>query len=269
MKNTEIITTYFRLSEQEKRDRYLAKNAQGLLRSKRFAVGDAHIVVINDDGTVSAMGDNSFGQCNVKGWKGVTKVAAGDSHSVGLLSNGTVRAVGDNSRGQCDVASWKNIVDIFAVNHMTVAVDNGGNLMVTSPKAQTPLEYYSPLKRLQIKRMLDELFLYKELAGGYYEVFQYIGDYSMVKIPDSVAVIADRTFYNKTTVYQVEIPKSAVAIGKETFKGCSGLAYITIPPGVTSIGNDAFDPETQVRCYRNTYGEEYARRYLVNYMVID
>ncbi|WP_234813697.1 RCC1-like domain-containing protein, partial [Bacillus mycoides] len=35
--------------------------------------------------------------------------AAGCAHTVGLKSDGTVVAVGDNEYGQCDVDSWHGI----------------------------------------------------------------------------------------------------------------------------------------------------------------
>ena len=34
-------------------------------------------------------------------------LAAGHRHTVGLKSDGTVTAVGDNKYGQCDVSSWR------------------------------------------------------------------------------------------------------------------------------------------------------------------
>ncbi|HDX9610461.1 TPA: RCC1 repeat protein [Bacillus toyonensis] len=36
-------------------------------------------------------------------------IAAGCAHTVGLKSDGTVVAVGNNEFGQCDVGSWRNI----------------------------------------------------------------------------------------------------------------------------------------------------------------
>ena len=36
-------------------------------------------------------------------------IAAGRRHSVGLKSDGTVIAVGDNDYGQCDVSGWRSI----------------------------------------------------------------------------------------------------------------------------------------------------------------
>ena len=36
-------------------------------------------------------------------------IAAGYRHTVGLKSDGTVVAVGDNEYGQCDVSGWRGI----------------------------------------------------------------------------------------------------------------------------------------------------------------
>ena len=36
-------------------------------------------------------------------------IAAGRRHTIGLKPDGTVAAVGDNQYGQCDVSSWHGI----------------------------------------------------------------------------------------------------------------------------------------------------------------
>jgi alpha-tubulin suppressor-like RCC1 family protein len=36
-------------------------------------------------------------------------VAAGCAHTLGLKSDGTVVAMGDNEYGQCDVSGWRGI----------------------------------------------------------------------------------------------------------------------------------------------------------------
>jgi hypothetical protein len=48
------------------------------------AAGGYHRVGLKDDGTVVAVGDNTYGQCNVGNWTDITKVAAGGYHTVGL-----------------------------------------------------------------------------------------------------------------------------------------------------------------------------------------
>ena len=58
------------------------------------------------DGTVVAVGDNSYGQCDVTSWTDIVQVAAGAYHTVGLKADGTVVAVGWNNYGQCNVTGW-------------------------------------------------------------------------------------------------------------------------------------------------------------------
>ncbi|MCC8063904.1 MAG: chromosome condensation regulator, partial [Clostridiales bacterium] len=50
------------------------------------AVGYRHTVGLRRDGTVVAVGSNSYGQCAITDWKGIVAIAAGDNHTVGLRS---------------------------------------------------------------------------------------------------------------------------------------------------------------------------------------
>ena len=53
------------------------------------------------------------------------RITAGCRHSVGLKPNGTVMAVGDNKYGQCDVSDWRNIVAVATGNvHMATNTGN-------------------------------------------------------------------------------------------------------------------------------------------------
>jgi len=49
-------------------------------------------------------------------YKDKDTIAAGRRHTVGLKSDGTVTAVGDNIYGQCDVSGWCDIVSVAAGN---------------------------------------------------------------------------------------------------------------------------------------------------------
>jgi hypothetical protein len=91
-----------------------------------IAAGEMHTVGLKSDGTVVAVGDNSYGQRNVGGWADIIQVAAGNCHTVGLKSNGTVVAVGDNSYGQCNVGAWTNTVQVAAGLYHTVGLKAGG-----------------------------------------------------------------------------------------------------------------------------------------------
>ncbi len=71
-----------------------------------------HCVALLSDGTVKAVGSNSFGECNTRDWQNVIAIYTGENYTMGLRANGTVYAVGDNTMGQCNVESWRNIVSI-------------------------------------------------------------------------------------------------------------------------------------------------------------
>ena len=67
---------------------------------------------MKSDGTVLAVGNNDYVQCDVADWRDIVAVSAGDYHTVGLKSDGTVVATKYTGVrmlyfGRCDVAGWK------------------------------------------------------------------------------------------------------------------------------------------------------------------
>ena len=83
--------------------------------------GTGHTVGLRSDGTVVAVGDNTYGQCNVNDWTGIIAIAAGDWHTVGLRADGTVVSTHPDSNkypnlysAACNVDSWNGIVQIDA-----------------------------------------------------------------------------------------------------------------------------------------------------------
>lgn len=139
MKSEKILISYFQLSEKERKERYLPKTSVDCLKKGQIAVGSAHIALLNEDGSVSARGNNDFGQCNVNQWKDIVKIAAGDFHTVALKKDGTVLAAGDNAYGQCNVSRWKGVTDLFAEKNITIAVHKSGGILmaVKAPNAAT------------------------------------------------------------------------------------------------------------------------------------
>lgn len=138
-------------------------------RSTLVSAGSyGHVLVVKSDGTVSATGDNSAGQCNVPaGLTGVVAVAAGagssmalksdgtlvewgeawmgtapaglsnvvarargGSHALALKSDGTVVAWGDNSFGQCTIpGGLTNVIAIAGSDHASVALKSDGTVV--------------------------------------------------------------------------------------------------------------------------------------------
>lgn len=87
-----------------------------------IACGYDHTVGLKEDGTVAAVGDNAYGQCDVSGWTGIVSVAAGEYVTVGLKEDGTVVATGDNTYGQCNVSEWKDIVAVVTSGRHTLGI---------------------------------------------------------------------------------------------------------------------------------------------------
>ena len=94
-----------------------------------ISAGGLHTVGLKSDGTVAAVGDNEYGQCDVSEWTDIVAVAASSSHTVGLKSDGTVVAVGWNDDGQCDVSKWTDIVAISAGGHTTIGLKADGTVV--------------------------------------------------------------------------------------------------------------------------------------------
>jgi hypothetical protein len=91
----------------------------------------AYTVGLKADGTVVAVGDNVYWQCNVTSWAGIVQVAAGTGHMVGLKADGTVVAVGNNDYGQCDVSDWTDITQVSAGVAQTVGLRADGTVIAT------------------------------------------------------------------------------------------------------------------------------------------
>lgn len=86
-------------------------------------------VGLKSDGTVVAIGNNDYGQCDVSYWFDIVSVSAGYGHTVGLKSDGTVVATGNNDYRQCDVAGWENIIAISAGKGYTVGLKIDGTVV--------------------------------------------------------------------------------------------------------------------------------------------
>lgn len=89
------------------------------------AVGDRHVVVLHEDGTAAAYGENDKGQCELSGWKTVRQVSAGSAFTVGLTKKGKLLYAGD--KGSRPGRAWKNLWMVDAGGSYIAAVDKDGN----------------------------------------------------------------------------------------------------------------------------------------------
>lgn len=91
----------------------------------------------------------------------------------------------------------------------------------------------------------------------------YLGNDSVVTIPDQVKVIDEYAFYNKTKLRNVIFPDSLISIKNYAFDGCDHLSLVIVPNTVNTIGTYAFRG-TNILCYGgNAVGASWgAKRYL-------
>ena len=98
-------------------DIYLPPIAGGVAQ---VAVGPQHIAVLRCDGTVAAIGDDSWGQCQVSGWSRVVKIWAGYGVTLGLTDSGELLNTVAKLPGLTDIVDVD--VDYSVVGDMTVVV---------------------------------------------------------------------------------------------------------------------------------------------------
>ena len=114
----------------------------------RIASGFGHTVVLLDDGTVRAFGENSFGQCNVEGWQNVVSVAAGAYHTLGLTADGRVLRCGDNTHMQCETSLYAGVQAVAANDYASFMLLSTGEVMATGYQTYDFLQEIVGAKRL-------------------------------------------------------------------------------------------------------------------------
>lgn len=116
--------------------------------------GRMHKAVLYN-GKVKAIGDNSFGQCNVPDWNDVVKISTGEFHTVALLNNGTAVATGSNVNSQCEIDKMDNIKDISCGRYHTAILFNDGTVKIAGKLANL-FEFADTMELLYAESIDDE-----------------------------------------------------------------------------------------------------------------
>jgi hypothetical protein len=154
------------------------------------SVGTSHVLGLKSDGTVVAMGDNFYRQCNVEGWSDVIAIHAGHSQSFGikkdgtifaagelfdynlgvldlrdvvmvctgmhhvaaLLADGTVEVFGRDSRGEDKTSGWSDIVAIAAFDFYTVGIKSDGSVVWTGENEHGEISDWSGITAIAAGR---------------------------------------------------------------------------------------------------------------------
>lgn len=275
MNQTKLLITYFKLNEQERVERCLCNTFNSILKNRKPAVGYAHVALLNVDGTVSAYGDNSHGQCDTQNWQAVTKVAAGDFHTVALKSDGTVCATGDNTYGQCNVDDWRGVAELYADKGLTIGVTADGALLFSGQAVKAFGQNPKPnsfrqavcnpevVDDIPTEQILDPTlfptdekeFRVRYHQNGNVEITNYLGNSLTVVIPRKidgkpVTKIGSGAFRNNQKLKSIVFPDSLKIIGSNAFQDCTSLETLVIPFGLTQICDYAFLRCKSLSCFR-------------------
>jgi alpha-tubulin suppressor-like RCC1 family protein len=118
--------------------------------------GDLHSVVLRSDGTVYAVGDNGFGQCDLGDWTDIVALSASTAHTAGVKTDGTVivsgMSKGGNVYGQCNTQDWSNIVSVgLGTNHIVGLRSDGTVVAIGDNLAgQCNVESWSGIKAISV-----------------------------------------------------------------------------------------------------------------------
>ncbi len=93
------------------------------------------VLVMQSDGTAVYIGGDDKIRAEVGAWMPVSRIAAGREHAAALMMDGTVRAIGDNRYGQCEVGQWKDIISLFANGYCTVGVTRQNRTVIAGNPA--------------------------------------------------------------------------------------------------------------------------------------
>ncbi len=94
-----------------------------------ISAGANHSIILLDDGTLIAAGDNRYGQCNVSAFENIVQISAGYSHTLALTQEGKALAAGNNSHGQCNVSGFENVVYLSAGRLHSLALTSKGTAL--------------------------------------------------------------------------------------------------------------------------------------------
>lgn len=117
------------------------------------AAGIDYTIGLKKDGTLTAVGSNFTGSCNVDKWNNIINVVAGNGFTVGLKSDGTVVTAGymDNE-GDIDISSWTGVKRLYAGFKTIVGIKSDGTLLILGDfKGKEEAEKWTDIKEVALQ----------------------------------------------------------------------------------------------------------------------
>lgn len=148
--------------------------------------------------------------------------------------------VGTNGDGQ-DIIQNEEVTDEEGAGDGSDGEEQGSEEQTPGEVGETDAENPAPVPDVSDKLV----FTLNEGETAYTVTDMDSSAAGTVTIPASynglpVTDIAERAFYNCSSLTAITIPEGVTSIGSSAFYGCSGLTAVTIPEGITNIGSFAF-----------------------------
>ncbi len=102
----------------------------GMTGLKQIQAGQNFVLGLKSDGTVMAVGDNTYGQCNVSGWANIISISVESGYqrgtSFGVNSDGNIVFSGNLSTGATSMPGWTLVEQVACGNQITVGIKPDG-----------------------------------------------------------------------------------------------------------------------------------------------
>lgn len=150
----------------------------------------------------------------------------------------------------------KNIIPVFTNNILSfpdVLPNNITDIKNYNGLIYDDLHFDEFIERLIHKFLVDKnAVIVSNASQDFYLrddiLIEYVGEASKVIVPNTVHVIAEGAFKDRTKVEEIILPEGLIEIKDRAFERCIKLLSISIPDSVKRIGEKAF-----TRCYNMVY----------------
>jgi len=107
-----------------------------------------NIVCLHADGTVTVLGDNTYGQHEASEWTGITQAKVVGQSIFGLRRDGTVVCTGKNADAYADLKKWDGVRELVATSTGLIGIKENSTAAAAAPNVCDALSGRSGIKSI-------------------------------------------------------------------------------------------------------------------------
>ena len=164
----------------------------------------------------------------------------------------SITSIGASAFDYTSLVYYNDGLDLYIGNHLIKVLDHFEEYEVKAGTVCIADETFKDHDNLKKVTFSD---VYDPSAGIF-------GQSTLVSIGKSA-------FEGCVELTYIDLPHTVISIGERAFCNCTALKTEKIPASVSFIGDEAFAsvPELTIRCFGDSYVEEYAKSNLISYKV--